>query len=358
MNDATIDKTINPAMVTLARESRGKTAAEVSVALGVSRATWWRVEAGSAAISARLVETLASCLQYPIGFFQQRPIRIEGVGADTLFHRKRQSAGKSVLSRSYALAEIRRLETRRLMNCLTWPAVPEYPVEQFDDPAKVARTVRACGQMPMGPVFNMTQALENNGIVVFAHDFETDYIEGFSKRSPDMPPIIHINRALPPDRWRWTLAHELGHIIMHTDPVRPAQQAEREADAFAAEFLTPGYEIGPMLYGLDRERLESLKAEWRVSMQSLIMRAFELGVIAASKKRGRFVRLSGDGFRKRDPEYLDPPVETPSLPSRMARRRLTHFGHNPATLLDYLAIGETDFHAYYSDPQDYVADAD
>ena len=48
----------------------------------------------------------------------------------------------------------------------------------------------------------------------------------------------------------------------------------------------------------------------------------------------------------------------PSLPSRMAWRHLTPLGYNPTTLLDYWAIGETDFHACYSDPPDYAAGAD
>lgn len=357
MSDETVYGTINPEMVALARVSRGKTTPDVATVLGVGRNTLWSYEAGSLVIPAGLVEAISTYLRYPVGFFRQFPPRVEGAGADTLFHRKRQSAGKRILSRAYALAEIRRLETRRLMDCLTWPGVPEYPVEQFDDPAKVARTVRACWQMPMGPVFNMTQVLESNGIVVFAHDFETAYIDGFSKRSTGMPPIIHINRALQPDRWRWTLAHELGHIIMHTDPVRPARQAEKEANEFAAEFLTPGYEIGPTLYGLDRERLETLKAKWRVSMRALIMRAFELGVIDASRKGRLFVQLSKDGLNKREPEYLEPPVEMPSLPFQMARRYLTHLGKR-ALLLDYLSILESDFRDYYSDPQDSVAGTD
>jgi Zn-dependent peptidase ImmA (M78 family) len=39
--------------------------------------------------------------------------------------------------------------------------------------------------------------------------------------------------------YRFTCAHELGHLLMHPSPLPGDRQQEREADQFAAEFLTP-----------------------------------------------------------------------------------------------------------------------
>ena len=69
----------------------------------------------------------------------------------------------------------------------TEPILPEYPVELFDDdPAKIARSVRATMNIPPGPVFNLTETLERNGCIVVAHNFGSRYLDGFSQR-----PNIH-----------------------------------------------------------------------------------------------------------------------------------------------------------------------
>ena len=54
-----------------------------------------------------------------------------------------------------------------------------------------------------------------------------------------------INSRVPTDRKRMTLAHELGHIVMHSEPIHLSKQSEEEAMRFAAEFLMPAHLIRP-----------------------------------------------------------------------------------------------------------------
>jgi hypothetical protein len=53
---------------------------------------------------------------------------------------------------------------------------------------------------------------------------------------PGMPHVIVLNRQQSADRMRFTLCHELGHVIMHTFPT---PEMEVEADKFASCFLLP-----------------------------------------------------------------------------------------------------------------------
>lgn len=346
----------NPEMVTLARKSRGKSQSELANGIGMTPAAISRYEAGLKEISEPVIALIGDKLDYPIGFFKQTP-EVQGPGPDGIFHRKRQSVRVGTLAKAYALAEIRRQETAKLLVACPWepPPVPAYDVEDFGDPAKVARTVRAMWQLPSGPVFNMTRAMEKGGFVIFAHDFGTRQIDGFSVRSQGAPPMVHMNKDLPPDRWRWTLAHELGHIVLHFDPLIPEKVAEDQANEFASEFLAPAHEIAPLLTGLDTHQLAMLKAEWKISMQALIMRAYQLGTITAKKKTALFTLLTSKGYRTREPEHLSPPAEPVMLPFRMVRYHLTHLGYRRDELLELMAIGEDDFQSYYSDPQDAAA---
>lgn len=341
-------------MLALARRSRQLSQIQLSELSGVPRSAISRCEAGVQNLTESVIERVASALDYPASFFR-RPSPLIGLGGGAVFHRKQQQLPARKLYRAHALAEIRRLEVMTMLDSLEpeFPVVPEYPVEWFDDdPEKIARTIRVFMEIPPGPVFNVTNTLERNGCIVVAHDFESRQIDGFSQRSVGRWCFLHVNAELPPDRWRWTLAHELGHVVMHFDPMAPAKLVEDQANLFAAEFLTPAHEIGPMLDGLTFQKLGGLKRKWKVSMQALITRAHHLGTISARQRTSMFTRLSRAGYRTREPETLDPPEEKPTLMVDLARKLLDAGRYSTDEFLDLISIGEADYGQFYDDSED------
>ena len=339
----------NPEMLALARRSRELTQTQLAKLSGVENATISKYEAGSLPVTNNALSRLAAVLDYPTSFFC-RSLRLIGFQGGAVFHRKQQRLPARTLHRAHALAEIRRLEVMMLLDSLEIEpqALPEYPIEFFEDNAeKIARSVRTVMNVPPGPIFNLTKTLELNGCMVIAHDFDSRQIDGFIQRADFALSFIHINSQLPPDRWRWTLAHELGHAVMHFDPMVPPKLAEEEANCFAAEFLTPAHEIGPMLHGLTFQKLGGLKRHWKVSMQALITRAYHLGAISARQRSGMYARLSRAGYRTREPETLDPPVEKPSMIVDLARSHLDEEDFSLDDLRDLLSITEADFRRHY-----------
>ena len=212
---------------------------------------------------------------------------------------------------------------------------------------KIARSVRTAMNIPPGPIFNLTETLERNGCMVVAHDFGTRQIDGFSQRTTYAPCFLHLNRQLFPDRWRWTLAHELGHVVMHFEPTASPKLVEQQANLFAAEFMAPAHEIGHMLSDLTFQKLGGLKRNWKISMQALINRAYHLGTISERQRRSMFIRLSNAGYRTREPETLDPPVERPSWMVQLAQSHLSELEYSRTELCDFLAIGEAEFRQHY-----------
>lgn len=343
----------NGEFVKLARLTRGLTQKQLSNAIGIPGVRLSRVEAGSADVNDAILAKLANALDYPVNFFSQQSM-LKGPGTDGVFHRKRQSLSSKKLAQVYALGETRRLELEKLVE---WDgnesAIPKYPVDIFDeDPEKIARTIRATMKLPNGPVFNLTKALEEAGCVVVSHDFGSREIDGYSVTTDTTPPIFHMNRGLPPDRWRWTLAHELGHVVMCQDPAQSREIIEGQADLFAGEFLAPGHEIMPLLGNLTLPKLAGLKLEWKISMQSLVKRASHLGTITRSQEKTLFIQIGKAGYRRREPETLDPPTEYPNKLFQLAKTYMTEVGYSRAELMEYLAINQRDFDAYYQDPQD------
>ena len=345
---------LNPEMVRLARQSRGLTQTALASATGVSQSMIAKYEAGVKAVSSGHLAILSEALDYPARFFHQ-PVRRAGSGSE-IFHRKRARIPVGVLDRVYADATVRRMEIEALREALEgvfhFPPFPFYPIEEFEyDPEKIARTVRAAWDIPAGAVFNVTRTIEENGGVIVAHRFD-NRIDGFGCRTAGLPSVFHLNRDLPPDRWRWTLAHEIGHLVMHSEVSNPDKEAEEQAHRFAGEFLAPAHEIEPQLRSLRITSLGALKMEWKISMQALVMRARDLGAIDARQHKSLMVQLSKNGYRTREPVNLDPPVEQPTLLFDLVQYFEQSMEFSRAELLALLNIGETDFWTYYQDPED------
>ena len=126
------------------------------------------------------------------------------------------------------------------------------------------------------------------------------------------------NSAMPPDRVRLTLAHELGHLVLHSD-ITIDQDVEAEANQFAGEFLMPEEVIRPALRNLRVARLLDLKREYGVSMQALVERAFHLELISPTQRTSMYKMFSARGWRKVEPGSEDLPPEQTSLASAIGR---------------------------------------
>ena len=354
------DTKANPEMVELARRSRKLTQAQLADLMGVGQGTVSKYEVGVLLIPDSDLIKLSTVLDYPPEFFTQT-VSVEGPSISESFHRKRQSLSVPILNQVYALAEIRRLEIQKLLKSLdgTILEFPSYPIEEYnDDVEKVARTVRAQWHIQPGPVTNVTRTIEKAVGVIFEYDFGSRQIDGFSHRSNHTPPIFYLNQNVPPDRWRWTLAHELGHIVMHFAVDGSPKVVEDQANRFAGEFLAPAHELKPQLWGLDFQKLAGLKRYWKISMSALVMRAYQLGAITENQKRSMFTRLSKAGYRLREPEVTDPPNEPPELPYRLVQYHLNNLGYAEGELRQLLAIGHKDFATHYHNPHDEWAEID
>ena len=346
----------NPEMLTLARRSRKLIQHQLADRVGITQSAISKYEAGVISLTEPDLGRIADVLGYrPLFFFQEGTP--EGPGISEFFHRKRQAVSALVLHQVYALAEIRRRDCIKLLNAWQSPEMPfpQYPVEDFEaNPEKIARTVRALWQVPMGPIFSMTKAIEQAGGIVFQFDFGTRQIDGFSHRSPSLPPLFFINEGLAPDRWRWTLAHELGHIVMHHDPSMPAKLMEEQANTFAGEFLAPAGELKAQLWGLDFQKLAGLKQYWKISIQALIMRAFHLGVISERQRRNMFMKLSKAGYRMREPLELDPALEPPTTPYLLIQFHKNFLEYKEEDIQEWLGIYANDLRVFYRDPKDFL----
>lgn len=204
--------------------------------------------------------------------------------------------------------------------------LPHYDADDYTGRIdEIATMVRRAWYIPRGPIKSLMDYIERAGILVVLSDMEDARIDGASYQVPGLPPVIFLNKGLSGDRQRFTLAHELGHIIMHTFPT---PNMEKEADEFAAELLMPKADIAPQLSGMSLQKAAQLKPYWKVSMGALIVRAKTLGKINAGAASYLWRQMSMRGYRTREPESLDIAPEKTSLVDALVRNLTDVMGYS------------------------------
>jgi Zn-dependent peptidase ImmA (M78 family)/transcriptional regulator with XRE-family HTH domain len=301
----TVAQAFDPARLTQARHLAGKTKKDVAEAIGVAPAAVGQYEAGTRP-RPELIPALADFLGVPLHFFVVgRPHARLDASAAHFRHLRSTRA----YQRAKATAFVEQLWelTQALEKRVQLPVVdlPGFSggevhsgVDLPSDPVDAARALRSVWRVGTGPVPHLVRLMETRGIVVALAplaDGDVATVDAFStSRLPR--PIVVITRDRSDDvyRHRFTAAHELGHLVLHGDTVPGDPAHEREADAFAAEFLTPRDSLLPDLpRRLNLAVLADLQHVWGVSVDSLLYRCREVGLFSDSTAARSWQRLNG-----------------------------------------------------------------
>lgn len=292
-------------MLSCAREARGWSQSELSQRSGVAQGTISKAEHGLTSLSDDRLGALADALGFPLEVFRWDE-EVHGFGSSTFYHRKQKSLPQTRLREIQAAFNLHRIRARRLSHGLD--ITPKYRFEPLDldeygSPEEAARAVRAMWNVRMGPLKDVCRLIENAGGVVVRTDLNTPKISAISQWVPGERPIFVTNTANPADRERFTLCHEVAHVLLHSTP---REDQEDEADRFASELLMPAADIRPQLAGgIDLAKAAQLKPYWRVAMSALVRRAKDLGSITDSRYKSLSIQMSQKGWRTREPVEIE-----------------------------------------------------
>ena len=343
----------NHHMMMLARDSRGLTQSELAELLGVGQGTVSKYEGGISDPPMDFVEDVSRILRYEINFFFEsgRPY-----GMPPFHYRKRKKLPAKALARIVAEMNIRRMHIAKFLRSYehrTNGFIPEIDRDEYVGRSRaafsieeIARHMREQWMIPTGPIPNMVELIEGLGGIVIPCDFGSDLIDAMSQRIDGMPVLFFVNVNAPADRMRHTLAHELGHMLLHTITVKADEEMEDEADAFAGAFLLPASEVRPQLRrGFDLRQLMNMKGYWKVSMASIAVRADRLNLITPYQRKSFWMEMGRLGYRKREPN--EPPKEVPALLRRMVAFHIKKLGYSVADLAKLLHLDVDEFQNMY-----------
>lgn len=311
-----------PSRLRLARSLRGLTQAALAEKSGVSAAAISQFESGSAAPGPETAQQVAVVLGCKLEFFL-RPgsaIKIEAP-----FFRSLRSTPQIERDQAHAYAKFLIEAVEQIESFVDLPevAIPnalETRIDHLDPAADIETTalrLRVDWQIPPGPIANVVRLIESKGAVSTAVGAFSKKLDAFSMRTSIRPVLVLCSQKGIAARRRFDAAHELGHLVLHREPVFPNREQEQQAHRFASAFLMPAEEVEGWLptKSSQLELLQEGSQMWGVSMQALLRRGRDLGTLSEADYQRTMKRMSAMGWRSKEPVDIGPP-ERPELLTR------------------------------------------
>lgn len=291
-----------------ARKAAGLSLRDLGERVGISHAAIKKYEDGLAMPSSDILIKLARALNVRTEyFFRPEPAALEGIE-----YRKRSSLPKKRLD-AITHEVMDQIERRiELENLFPQPPVKEFaPVEgvqatitSMDQIEDVVERVREAWNLGLDPIPDLIDVLETNGIRVFMIEADAENkFDGLAARVNGMP-IVVVGRRWPGDRQRFTLAHELGHLML--DGRLPESMDEEMAcNRFAGAFLFPRasvqQELGVHRNAIELKELGLLKEEFGLSMAAILYRARDINIISQAYREEQAKLFRFKGWYRKEP---------------------------------------------------------
>jgi Zn-dependent peptidase ImmA (M78 family)/transcriptional regulator with XRE-family HTH domain len=338
-------ESFNADMMIVARQARGFSQTQLAKELHISQSKVSKIEVGHIVPDDLLVARMAEVLRFKASFFKHEG-RLRAAPAN--FHRKRQKLPSSDWESILARAEIYRFCIEQMLRSVELvPSRPPPPLidpDQYDGKVHlIANAVRQSWMLPRGPVDDVAKVIEDAGIIIVPFDFGTELIDAFCQpQAAPVPPLIFLNSRFrtAKDRIRFSLCHELGHLVMHQIP-KP--EMEDEANLFAASFLMPEDDIRHNFYDMSLEKLMLLKMHWKTSMQAILRRGRDLHRVSERGYRYYQINISKRGWRAKEPCEIDGTIEVPSVLNSLVSSHMAELGYSSDELGSLFGLSPGEF---------------
>ncbi|CDE14934.1 transcriptional regulator [Clostridium sp. CAG:470] len=313
---------IIPARIKQARVSRGYSMADLADRINVSKQIISQYELGIAN-PINIINNLVNVLDYPLNYFTKEMPK--NLIESTTYFRSNKSTSKKLKDAAnekvLIFDEIRQYFEQFVnfpkLNLPEIETKDEYSIYDIED---IAREVRKYWNLGLGPINNIIEVLQENGIIISRIKVRNTKIDAFSKWINAIPYIflsIEKNCAL---RSRFDIAHELGHILLHQSITKEDMEEksnlnriEKEADMFAGAFLLPAESFSKEVFSSSMQNFIALKRRWKVSIGSMIYRCDDLNLLTENQVIYLKKQMSGKNFWRKEPLDDIIEIETPYL---------------------------------------------
>ncbi len=312
---------------------------------GVSRQYIHQIENGSRVPSSDHLEALSFLLKVNTKYFYGDSFK--QVTVDDVYFRKLKRTPVTLIHQTLSFGTFAEQIVNLLSKYVQFPEVniPNIDVSHDESIENAAKEVRrAFGLDSLLPISNVTNTIEKNGPVVVDFKNAGSDIDALSM-ARGRPIIVRSTSKTAFTRVRFDLAHELGHLVMHTGLNDHSQDLEKQANRFAGAFLFPSEAFMrefPKTLGrkFDWKAIYRVKEKWGISVSAILFRARELGVIDPAMYKSGMMYLAKTGQRKVEWNDKNREIEEPKL-LRIAIAQLESHGIGVGVLADALNFSQS-----------------
>jgi Zn-dependent peptidase ImmA (M78 family)/DNA-binding XRE family transcriptional regulator len=277
---------LSPCRIQNARMRRGLTKVELARRIKVTARTLSTYETEGAPMS--VARALADSLDFPVGYFE-RESAVSFAASDVSFRAARRATARQ--REAAVAAGVHGVEIDRWISHRFVLPTLDLPMFSGDDPRTTARLLRSMWGLGTKPLPNLVQLCESKGIRVYTLPPFADAVDAYSIWRDEVP-YIFLARRKTSERIRFDLAHELGHLVLHSTDPDGATTEEREADDSIVEYLRHNPSVSEIL---------AARGMFKVSALALTSAAHKAGRLTDWAYRQTCIELSQRGFRSSEP---------------------------------------------------------
>lgn len=270
-----------------ARVMRGMSLDALSKSVGnvISRQAIHKYEMGKMMPDSEILIGLSKALGVKVDFFF-RPYRVE-VG-QLQFRKNEKFSNQNINALKAKVQEEleRYLEIEQLGGEQSQFELIRKPVDSNQVARRLAIEVRESFKLGYDGISNVIEVFEDNGIKVIEVD-EGDNFKGLSGFINAKIPFIVVNTTLSPEQKRFTLLHELGHLLMLPTDNLSQKEIESLCNVFASEMLIPSSvivkKIGDNRHDISLAELIDIQLQFGISIDALMCTLRQQGVISENR---------------------------------------------------------------------------
>ena len=185
---------------------------------------------------------------------------------------------------------------------------------------KIVLKLRDNWNIGIDPIHNIIQLLEDKEIKVLELENVDEDFDGLACFINDKFPIIVVNKSFPVERKRFTLLHELGHLLLNL-PAGDTKIEEKFCNKFAAEFLLPKNiiidEFGGKRKHITLPELIAAQRKYGISIQSIIYRLVDAQILSKDRQKQFYQKINFNSSLKKEINLSR--FETPEFSDRYER---------------------------------------
>lgn len=278
-----------------ARLLHGYTLQEVADQLQISKQMVSKYEKGTLPGSDKLI-ALAKLFKTKVDYFFREPeVELEEIN----FRKKSKFNGRRILALK---EEIRtRIENYLYVENLfnLNPAfknpVGKMAIDSREDVMNAVNQIRKEWNIGNDPIHNVVELLEDHEVKVIEVNEDTSQFDGLATVIDKKYYVVVINKDMPIERKRFTLLHELGHLLLKISD-KSEQVQEKCCNWFASEMLLSTENL-IMEFGIKRssitlEELKNVQTKYGISIKAIVYKLADEGIIAPQKSKAFYQRVN------------------------------------------------------------------